>query len=666
MIYDLHTKNKSFVQVAALLKSKGVKNYYFMLKLYDETLVGVDPYDPNLTPEQKVRIYTEIRKNKWYFLREVYRLQDPGNDSGIPYRLNVGNLAQSFCQINNINFISLLPRQVGKTQGVLADITWITLFATNNSEIIFMNKQFPDAIENGKRYQTNRDLLPRWLKDIVYDRQDTNNLEKIRVYKLKNEIKIKPAATSVDQAEKLGRGLTCPILYFDEFAFLKHNDLVFNSAFPAWNTASENAQRNHSPYAMMITTTPNNIDTPEGEYCYKLIDESCDFQYEFYDYSEEEIKQYMKTHAKNPTFMHIQYTWQECGKSQEWFDKAKAACAPIKLKREYTLEWTKSSDDSVFNETQLERIESCVQNPVFELTINTSTKNESSLASMRKITFYERPEFDKQYLIGVDVATGLSLDNSAITIIDPYDFHVVGDFMDSKIDTDSFRYLIEQLVTMYFAKSILLIERNSVGTNLNDIFMKNPKIEPRLYREIKEKTAERTTQGGLNVKSKNKTLVYGVTTDSASRKDMFDMLPSIVDDEYRSIRSPRLYADIKHLVRLKNGRIEADKRFHDDILMSYLIVRYAIFYGKFLHERFGINVMPSTYQAFKNSGSKAALRLTSRSNELDKYNELKSVNDTAYVAYLHEEEQKIKKAEDEKNGIHKSHSMFSNFVKWNS
>lgn len=665
MIYDIHTKNRSFLETSVVLKNHGVKNCYFMLQLFDESLVGVDPYSPDLTPEQKVRIYAEIRKNKWYFLREVYRLQDQGNENGIQYKLNIGNLAQSYCQLLNINFISLLPRQVGKTQGVLADITWVTMFATNNTDIIFMNKQFPDAIENGKRYETNRMLLPKWLRDIVLDREDTNNQDKKRIAKLKNTILIKPAATSVDQAEKLGRGLTCPILFFDEFAFLKHNNLVFNSAFPAWNTASENAKRNNSPYSIMITTTPNNIDTAEGEYCHRILDESCKFQFEFYDYSEKEIKDYMKTHAKNPTFMHIQYTWKECGKSDEWYEKAKAACEKIKLRREYDLEWTKSTDDSVFTEEQLDLISEYVKKPIFELSIQTNSKTETSLGALRKISFYEKPDFNKHYLVGVDVATGLSQDNSAITIIDPFDFHVVGDFMDPKIDTDSFRNLIEQLVTMYFSKAILIIERNSVGTNILDIFMKNPKIEPRLYREVKERTAERVIQDGINVKSKNKTLVYGVITDKSSRAKMFDMLPSIVDDEYRSVCSPRLYADIKHLVKVKGGRIEADKRFHDDILMSYLIVRYAIFYGRFLQDRFGINSMPSTYQMVKNSSSKAALKLTAQLKKEDQTN-IDNRNDLdSYLTYIKEEETKIKKAEQEKNGV-KSSTILSKFAKWNS
>ena len=46
-MYDIHTKNISFLKMAKYLKEKGIKKYAFMLKLYDKTLVGVDPYSSN-------------------------------------------------------------------------------------------------------------------------------------------------------------------------------------------------------------------------------------------------------------------------------------------------------------------------------------------------------------------------------------------------------------------------------------------------------------------------------------------------------------------------------------------------------------------------------------------------------------------------------------------
>ena len=78
--YDLGTGNKSFLQVAKDLKTLGIKNYYFMLEIYDWSLINVDPFavDKNgnttLTKDQVTRITIECARNPWYFLREISRI----------------------------------------------------------------------------------------------------------------------------------------------------------------------------------------------------------------------------------------------------------------------------------------------------------------------------------------------------------------------------------------------------------------------------------------------------------------------------------------------------------------------------------------------------------------------------------------------------------------
>lgn len=206
MIYDIHTKNISFLQVSKQLRDRGVKNNKFMLALYDESLVGVDPYSDDLTTEQQIRIYKEICMNRWYYLREVARIPTTGSD-GIMYSLNIGNCAQSYAYWRNLNFITLLPRQQGKTIGVVTDDTWTMLFGSKNCQIIYLNKQYPDAVENGRRFKNIKNLLPKWLLNIVLDgRNDKDNQDEKYIAKLKNQILIKPAATSDEQADKLGRG----------------------------------------------------------------------------------------------------------------------------------------------------------------------------------------------------------------------------------------------------------------------------------------------------------------------------------------------------------------------------------------------------------------------------------------------------------------------------
>ena len=150
MIYDTKTKNKSFLRMSVVLRNKGIKNNKFFLRLYDESLQGVDPYSKELTAAQKLAIYREICLNKWYYLREVVRIPADGKLEGVPYMMNLGNLAFSYLRSKNKNTIEILPRQQGKTMGVVVDDTWNSLFAAINANFIYLNKQFPDAKKNLK------------------------------------------------------------------------------------------------------------------------------------------------------------------------------------------------------------------------------------------------------------------------------------------------------------------------------------------------------------------------------------------------------------------------------------------------------------------------------------------------------------------------------------
>ena len=109
LIYDIHTKNLSFLKVSQLLRKYNVKNNKIMLTLYDENLVGVDPYRNDLSLETQFAIYRECCRNVWYFIREVVKI--PANGAEIFYELNLGNFTLTYLKLKNKNFILLLPRQ---------------------------------------------------------------------------------------------------------------------------------------------------------------------------------------------------------------------------------------------------------------------------------------------------------------------------------------------------------------------------------------------------------------------------------------------------------------------------------------------------------------------------------------------------------------------------
>ena len=150
-VIDVKTANTSAVKMAILLESMGVSNYYFMLKLLDKDLQGVDPYDPNLTDEQRFKIFIESSRNRWYFYREVFRVVENGASTGIgggsPFIFNRGNLAYLWAMEMNLCTYLIMPRQTGKTWAAIADDTW-TYHFVRGSTLLHFNKNQKDSNDN--------------------------------------------------------------------------------------------------------------------------------------------------------------------------------------------------------------------------------------------------------------------------------------------------------------------------------------------------------------------------------------------------------------------------------------------------------------------------------------------------------------------------------------
>jgi len=649
MIYDIDTKNRTFLKAASDLKKTGVKNNKFMLALYDESLIGVDPFSPNLTEAQKIAIFRECALNKWYYLREVVRVPVDGIIEGIPYKLNMGNLTLSYLKSKNLNQIVILPRQHGKTLGQIIDDSWIMLFAGTNTNIIYSNKEFKDSKKNLKIFKDIRDRLPQFIVSFISNRKsDKDNEEYKLIANRNNTLKAMAAANSDDAADKLGRGMTTSNIYFDEFAFLSRNQIIFEAALPAWSTASDNAKKNGVPFGITITTTPNNVDTPQGAYAKMMIDKAAKFEYTCFDMTDEELKDFVYKNSSN-NFVFVQYTYKELGKSEEWLkDQIRNFQGDLaKVKRELLLDWPKSTDSSVFTETQLDLIYMHVKQPITSINANGYF-----------VKFYETPDLNINYIVSCDIAGGLSQDNSVISIIAPDDFRIVGDFRSNKIDTESMKHLIEKLLTDYFRNAILIIERNSYGLNLIQYFMKNRTIEPRMLQEERESLGEKTQKDGFTVKKRSKNIIYGVDTNQKTRKLMFELLPEIIDTEYDKIVSPFLYEDIAGLERKKNGKIEHSTTSHDDSLMSYLIFRYALHYGKCLKNKFKINSIPTKTNIKTVSSEEDMRKIETLLTQVQSTDYLSNVNNEVY-SFIKDQQQKI----GEKNATLSAFERIADFNK---
>ena len=324
--YQKNTTNKSFLDMHFYLKTAGITNNMFFLTLYDSDLLGIDPRDTRLNKFMKLKILKECTVNFWYFIREVIRIPDQGGaiGGGKKYELHRGNLAMNFGFIMNWCMFIEFPRQNGKTISAVAWYLWCFNFGTTNSEFMFINKSFSDSKLNLERLKDMRDALPEYLRfniptqahgKLIKPKDSVETLEHVRNG---NKIKTLASANSETKANSLGRGCTQPFQWYDEHAFIPHVNLVYKSATPAYKTASANARTNGKNYGILITTTPGDLTTKSGTSSNQTRLAATKFSEKFYDLSYDQLNQVMAKNTDSP-FVYIRYTYQQLGRSEEWF-----------------------------------------------------------------------------------------------------------------------------------------------------------------------------------------------------------------------------------------------------------------------------------------------------------------------------------------------------------
>lgn len=319
----------------------------------------------------------------------------------------------------------------------------------------------------------------------------------------------------------------------------------------------------------------NNLESENGAFCKGLIDKACKFSEQMYDWSKKEIISFIEANSSND-FVSIEFTWKELGLTQEWYNKECRALDNdmLLIRREIDLEWTKSSDNSVFKEDQLESIFQQLREPIGTLTLNVHLEDfDITAGSAREkylVTLYEELNPDKMYLIGVDTAGGLNKDFSTFTITDPDTLRPVGFFKNAKINTSYFSSLLLELITTHLPESILVIESNNYGKAVIDNLIR--RIPKNIFYDYK--IADKDKAGITNKISKN--IQYGIATTTSSRPLMLDLLNTIMNEETLCLVYPEIYDELKTLVYNKQGKIEHDSNAHDDTIFSYLFVRYAI------------------------------------------------------------------------------------------
>lgn len=583
--YQHSTQNKSFIEMHLYLKDRGIKHNEFMLLILDPDLARINPRDPRLPAQMKARVLRECIYNPWYFLREICRIPTDGRADGVPFKLHRGNMAMLFCLMLNLNTSVILPRQTGKTQSALAWYMYLFNFGTNNAEMSFLNKKFEDSKLNLTRVKAIRDLLPSYLKmDQVFTRDGTklkgkNSVEMLQHPVNGNRIRTVPSARDKTSAASLMRGRTTSIIYIDEWAFIKHNKIIYLNMVPAWNTAAKNAKANHKPYGILITTTPGMLATEEGEYGFHTRESATKFSEHWYGLSYQQIMEIIESNT-NSSFVHIEYNYQQLGYDEAWF---KDLCIYMEknwpdIRREVLLEWSSSTENSPFAKEDLDTIRGLLRSPIYSF----------MLFNRYTIYVYERINMKYPPLIGIDVSGGYQRDSSAITIVDSHSTRVAAEFNCNYISPNDLAAVTFELVNKYLPNAVVNIERNGgYGSSVIAKLLMTT-IKKNLFYTIKDKVIEERVAGTHITKRTQKTKVYGSDSTHNEREKLMDILRNRVEYHKDKIISKTIYDELCGLEVKKNGRIEHSTNTHDDQVFSWLWALYIYYEGGDLMSNWGI------------------------------------------------------------------------------
>ena len=588
IFYDMNTTNTSFLQTHSILKDLGIQNNSFFLILLDPDLRGVDPRDPRLNSLFKKKVLFETMRNYWYYLREVCVIPVQGGsaNSGDRFQLHRANLAMNWCIMHNLNIFAEMPRQQGKTITIICRILYEFLFVSTNSEMIFINKKHEDSKLNLQRLKEIRSALPVYLQMIDQWGEGgkkikvKNSVETLENPINNNKIKTLPAARNRVAANSLGRGMTIPRIWYDEFAFIPYNSIIYAASTPAFNTASLNAARNGAPYGIIITTTPGDLTTEEGIDACGKKDLATKCSERWYDFSPGQLKELLDMNKKS-AFVYIRYTYQQLGKDEAWFADI---CRKMELKwadirREVLLEWSKSSDNSPFTKEDLSAVKALIKQPIRTLPFRNG---------LFEFNVYEDINLNNPPIMGVDVSGGFRRDASAITLIDSSTTKVFADFACNFIAPNELAALIYEVVKTKLPNAVVNIERNGgFGSSVLGILLKTS-IKRNLFYEVKDKVTEERSDGVKNIRKTVRTKVYGLDSSKGVREELMEILRQRMEYHKDKFVSPAIYNELETLEVKKNGKIEHSSTAHDDQIFSYLMALYVWYNGQNLMENWGI------------------------------------------------------------------------------
>lgn len=437
-----------------------------------------------------------------YFAENFFTIVARGKRTKIKLRKYQKKFLQEM--VDHKHLIMLTSRQIGKTTLMTIYALWVAMFNPDQTIIMLANND-KRAKGNIARIKLAYEEMEGWIKATVKTYDDHR-------IKFDNGSVIDAMATSPASAR--GDSATCILL--DELAFVPEN---LANAF--WDGFAPSLSENPDA-KLFISSTPNGVGNLFHTLCMDSINGENDFVLE-------------------------KLCWYDVeGRDEKWKqDAIRNLCHGDmdSFRQEFECEFLGSAV-SPFPSSVFERLVRDIKAPIREL-------------DGGALRIWKDPENNRVYSIGVDVAEGVGLDASVITVFDMTDMkHIeqVACYYSNTVDTITFADRVHMVAEMY-GKPVLSVERNGPGTD----------VCSRLYFD---KNYPNFVTIGMSENSKE--FRPGIQNNQNTKGPAVTNLKYwIQDSPYKiKIRDFRFEEELRFFERTNNGVWRAQKGHHDDVIMA--------------------------------------------------------------------------------------------------
>ena len=462
----------------------------------------------NFTEEQIVE-FLKCKNNPVYFARNYIKIVSL--DHGlVPFNMYPfqEKLITNFHE-NRFN-ICKMPRQTGKSTTCVSYLLHYAVFNDNVNIAILANKA-STARDLLGRLQLAYENLPKWMQQgIIAWNKGSMELE--------NGSKIIAASTSASAV----RGGSYNIIFLDEFAFIPNHiaDEFFASVYPTISSGQ-------STKVIMVST-------PHG----------MNHFYRYWHDAERGKNDYIATEVH----------WSEVpGRDAKWKEQTIANTSEQQFKVEFECEFLGSVDTLI--------APSKLKSMVYEDPIKTNGS----------LSLYELPREERDYIITVDVARGVSKDYSAFVIFDitEFPYKVVGKYRNNEIKPMMFPSIIVETAEAY-NNAYILAEVNDIGDQVASIIQFDLEYENVLMCAMRGRAGQIVGTGFSGKKTQ-----LGVKMSITVKKVGCSNLKTLIEDDKLTICDYDMISELTTFIQ-KRQSFEAEEGCNDDLAMCLVIFAWLV------------------------------------------------------------------------------------------